>query len=132
MPSVGHVVENEMDNRARAQYEAARDQLRGEGCRAGGKRLLASGDAAGDYALCQRQLYGSWRMTTAYSDSTVVILHVGRHTDSEDPSADLAAFFPGLSATGRRRSDQPPCCDDPDLPPMSDEVQRVLFEQFGF
>jgi len=131
VPSVGDTVENEMDKKGRKQYEAARDQLRGEGCKAAGKRLLAAGEPRDDYALCQRKLYGAWRMTTAFHARTVVIVYVGRHTDAENPNDDLAAIFPHLSASGRRRSDQPACCEDPDFPPMSSEVQGVLFEAFG-
>lgn len=109
--SVGRVVDG-MSGRERSSYDAAVQALRGEGCRAGGKRLAAlDGD---DFPMCQHNLYGSWRMTTVYRpDATIVIVLVARHTTRESPAVVLADVFPGLSATGRRRSDQPPCCDDP-------------------
>jgi len=106
--------------------------LKGEGCRAGGKRLAAIDD--GDYPMCQCSLYGDWRMTTIYRpppDDGVAIIAVARHTDRENPNAALAEIFPGLSAEGRRRSEQPPCCDDPQTPPaLSAELDSILFELF--
>jgi hypothetical protein len=85
--------------------------------------------------MCQRSLYGAWRMTTVYRpppDADIVIVLVARHTDSENPNATLADVFPGLSAVGRRRSEQPPCCDDPTAPPtVSPELGPILFDLFG-
>jgi hypothetical protein len=102
----------------RTLAENAVQALKGEGCAAGGKRLAAIDE--GDYPMCQRSLYGPWRMITVYRpppDESIVIVSVARHTDRENPNATLAEIFPGLSAVGRRRSDQPPCCDDPQTPP---------------
>lgn len=131
VPSVGRVVAA-MSRRERQAYDAAVQALKGEGCRAGGKRLAAIDDA--DYPMCQRSLYGDWRMTTIYRpppDGGVVIISVARHTERENPNAALAEIFPGLSAEGRRRSEQPPCCDDPQTPPtLSAELDSILFELF--
>jgi len=128
--SVQRVVETEMTNRERRSYVAAVQALRGQGCRAGGKRL-ASTDAA-DYPLCQRALYGSWRMVTAYrQDSSIFVVAVERHLE-ESVAAALAETFPGLSATGRRRSEQPPCCEDAAAPPtLSEEVEAQLTPFYG-
>ena len=125
--SVQRAVETEMSKRERRSYESAVQALKGEGCRAGGKRLVAV-DAA-DYPLCQRALYGSWRMVTGYRhDGTIVIVAVERHT-TDNVAATLAETFPGLSATGRRRSAQPPCCEDSAGPPtLSDELESQLVE----
>jgi hypothetical protein len=132
VPSVGRVVAG-MSRRERRAYDAAVQALSGEGCRAGGKRLAAID--AGDYPMCQRPLYAAWRMTTVYRpppDDSIVIVSVGRHTRLENPNATLAEVFPGLSALGRRRSDQPPCCDDPQTPPtLSPEVDAILLDLFG-
>ncbi len=131
VPSVGRVVAA-MSRRERRAYDAAVQALKGEGCRAGGKRLAAIDD--GDYPMCQRSLYGAWRMTTVYRSSpydSIVVVSVARHTDGENPNGTLAAVFPGLSAHGRRRSDQPPWCDDPQTPPtLSAELDSILFELF--
>ena len=127
--SVGRTVEG-MTRRERRAYDAAVHPLRGEGCRAGGKRLMAS--AGDEYPLCQRALYAAWRMTTAYrADGSIVIVALARHSENEEPAATLAEIFPGLSARGRRRSEQPTCCENPTAPPtMSAELERILFDVF--
>lgn len=56
---------------------------------------------------------------------------IARHTERENPSALLAEIFPGLSRSGRRRSNQPPCCEDASVPPMNVEVHGVLGSVFG-
>jgi hypothetical protein len=61
-PQVRRAVE-QMRRTERAGYEAARDELRGRGCLAGGYKL-ASTDG-GDYPLCARHLAYTWRMITA-------------------------------------------------------------------
>jgi hypothetical protein len=130
--SVGRVVAA-MSRRERRSYDAAVQALAGEGCAAGGKRLAAIDE--GDYPMCQRQLYGAWRMTTVYRPApqeSIVIVAVAQHTEHENPNATLAEIFPGLSAVGRRRSDQPPCCDDAQKPPaLSGEAETLLLELFG-
>lgn len=128
--SLRKVVEG-FSRRERRAYDAAVGELRGRGCRAGGKRLGAERD--GDYSICERPLYAAWRMFTVYPDeSRVVIIGLARHTRASAPVRNLADLFPGLSPTGRRRSDQPPCCEDPaDPPQVSDELDGVLEELFG-
>lgn len=120
-----------LTKRERRAYDAAVEALEGEGCRAGGKRLAAAD--ASDCPMCQRSLYGDWRMVTVYlADRSVLILVVARHTDTGSPSAALAQSFPGLAPTGRRRSKQPPCCEDPDEPPtLGADLERLLDELFG-
>src|SRR5271165_683073 len=127
---VRRTVENELTKRERRAYDAAVEALRGEGCRAGGKRLAAEG--SGDCPMCQRSLYGPWRMVTAYlRDRSILIVAVTKHTEAETPSAKLAKSFPGLAVTGRRRSDQPPCCEDPDAPPtLTRDLEQILFGAF--
>jgi hypothetical protein len=69
-------------------------------------------------------------MITVYrQDGTIVIIEVGRHTSETGPVALLTEAFPGLSATGRRRSEQPPCCADAAAPPaLSEELEARLAE----
>jgi hypothetical protein len=60
-----------------------------------------------------------------------VIVAVTQHTEAETPSAKLADSFPGLALTGRRRADQPPCCDDPEAPPtLTQAPEELLFTDF--
>jgi hypothetical protein len=131
VPGVARIVEQEMTKRERRAYDAAVEALRGEGCRAGGKRLAAVGDD--DSPMCQRSLYADWRMITIYrQDESVVIIAVGRHTNEGSPAEELAETFRDLSASGRRRSDQPPCCEDAAAPPtLSDELEARVFDLFG-
>jgi hypothetical protein len=84
VPSVARAVD-QLSRRERRAYDAAVQALKGEGCRAGGKRLAAVED--GDYPMCQRSLYGAWRMITVYrQDGTIVIVEVGQHTSEDSPS----------------------------------------------
>jgi len=92
--------------RERRAYEAAVEALRGEGCAAGGKRLLALDGY--DHALCQRALYGSWRMTTAYrGDASIVIVAIGRHTRQENPNRVMAVRSPAARAASERGGRRP-------------------------
>ena len=79
VPSVGRVVSG-MTGRERRAYEVAVQALRGEGCRGGGKRLSAVG--GDDYPMCQRSLYGPWRLTAAFrpDDSIGAVARVGDPT----------------------------------------------------
>jgi hypothetical protein len=51
-----------MSRTERAGYEAARDELGGRGCVAGGYKLAATD--GGDYPVCARHLANAWRMYT--------------------------------------------------------------------
>lgn len=124
-PEVAEVLRR-MSSREKRSYEAARDALRGEGCRAGGYRLMAAhGD---DYPLCCRHLAYAWRMFTAYPEKElVVIVALDKHDRAHNPASELAEALPSLSTVGRRRSEKPPCCDEADEPPaMNDELRELL------
>ena len=120
-----------LDRQARRRYDSAVEELRGRGCAAGGYRLL--GDTGENYPLCCRYFYGQWRMHLVFPDAdTIVIVSVAQHTADSNPHEALAEVFPGLSATGRRRSAKPPCCEDSVQPPqMSDEARAILDDVFG-
>jgi hypothetical protein len=121
----------QLTTRERRDYDAAVTALRGEGCRAGGKRLMAQDRT--DHALCQRALHGQWRMTTAYpSDGSIVVISLARHARRENPNAVLADVLPELSVVGRRRSAQPACCEDPARPPTAGPaLSAALLDVFG-
>jgi hypothetical protein len=125
-PQVRRAVEHEMDRTARAGYTAARDDLRGRGCQAGGYRMAAVEGI--DYPLCGRHLAYDWRMYTAYlPDGRIVIVALDRHTEEHDAADDLARALPGLATIGRRSKDKPPCCEDPLQPPtMNDELRELV------
>ncbi len=125
-PQVRDAVAQQMSRTERAGYEAARDELGGRGCVAGGYKLAATD--GGDYPLCARHLANAWRMYTAYpDDARVVIVAVDQHTPENNPAASLAEALPGLAIVGRRRQDKPPCCEDAaSPPPMNDELRKLL------
>ena len=116
-----------MSTRERRSYDAARDALRGEGCKAGGYRLAAA-EIGGDYPLCCRHLTRAWRMFTAYPDEQrIVIVALDEHDRDHNPAAELAQVLPGLATIGRRRSDKPPCCEQDEQPPeMNEELRDLL------
>ena len=115
-----------MSTRERRSYDAARDALRGEGCKAGGYRLAAA-DIGGDYPLCCRHLTRAWRMFTAYPDEQrIVIVALDEHDRDHNPAAELAQVLPGLATIGRRRSDKPPCCEEANEAPVMNEELRDL------
>jgi hypothetical protein len=60
-----------MSRTDRASYEAARDELGGRGCVAGGYKLAATD--GGDYPVCARHLANAWRMYTAYPDDARIV-----------------------------------------------------------
>ncbi len=125
-PQVRDAVAQQMSRTERAGYEAARDELGGRGCVAGGYKLAATD--GGDYPLCARHLANAWRMYTAYpDDARVVIVAVDQHTPESNPAASLAETLPGLATVGRRRPEKPPCCEDAaSPPPMNDELRKLL------
>jgi hypothetical protein len=99
-PQVRDAVQRQMSRTERASYEAARDELAGRGCVAGGYKLAATD--GGDYPLCARHLANAWRMYTAYpDDARVVIVAVDQHTPESNPAASLAETLPGLATVGR-------------------------------
>jgi hypothetical protein len=115
-----------MSAREKRSYEAARDALSAEGCKAGGYRLAAlDGD---DYPLCCRHLAYAWRMFTAYPGAQrIVIVALDEHERDRNSAADLAEVLPGLSTVGRRRSAKPPCCEEAaDPPAMNEELRELL------
>jgi hypothetical protein len=116
-----------MSNREKRSYEAARDALRSEGCKAGGYRLAAADGE--DYPLCCRHLAYAWRMFTAFpDDERIVIVALDKHDRKHNPAADLAEALPGLATIGRRRSAKPPCCEDPTEPPaLNEELRELLY-----
>jgi hypothetical protein len=127
---VGEVVKR-MRNVEKAAYDAAVDALKGEGCRAGGKLMYGlDGD---DFPICQRSLYRDWRMSLVFKrDDTIVIIAVERHSQDNSSAVRLAEIIPGLSPTGRRRSEQPPCCDTISEPPhLSPELEARIDDICG-
>lgn len=120
---------SKVDRRA---YDAAISGLKGEGCKAAGYRLAAAD--GGDFPMCCRHLANDWRMHILFAkDHGVIVISLARHDKSESPHQVLADIFPGLSRVGRRKRAKPPCCDDPESPPvMPATLSEQLAGMFGY
>lgn len=120
---------NKTDRRA---YNAAISGLKGDGCKAAGYRLAATD--GGDFPLCCRHLANDWRMhTLSAKDDSVIVISLARHDKGHNPHQVLADVFPGLSPVGRRKRAKPPCCDDPESPPViSPTLSEQLAGMFGY
>jgi hypothetical protein len=113
-------------------YDAAISGLKGEGCKAAGYRLAAAD--GGDFPMCCRHLANDWRMHALFArDGSVIVISLAKHDKSHNPHQVLADIFPGLSPVGRRKRMKPPCCDDPESPPvMPAAVSEQLAGMFGY
>jgi hypothetical protein len=113
--------------RGRAQerfWEAVR-QLEGEGCKAAHYRMRAPD--GGDAHICGLRFYADWRMHLVFGENNnIVVAWVGQHSDKENAHIDGAEDIPQLAHIGRRRADQPPCCDEFDEPPADQDLVDLV------
>jgi hypothetical protein len=93
--------------KVRKSYAVFEVELRKQGCRVAGYRLLGAED--GGYSeYCCKRLVDDWRVITTFEPGVAIVVAVGRH--------DGRAFYTELSKTleigavGRRREEKPPCC----------------------
>jgi hypothetical protein len=111
--------------RAKVSFKRTVDELRHRGCEAGGTRMRA--DTGDDHHICERRFYRDWRMHLVFGDrDDIVISWVGRHTEDEAVHTDGAQDIPGLTGLGRARDQQPPCCDDLDVPPADPDLVELV------
>jgi hypothetical protein len=95
--------------KARRSYEAFEAELRRQGCRVAGYRLLGAED--GGYSeFCCKRLVDDWRAITTFEPGVAIVVAVGRH--------DSRAFYTELSKTleigaaGQGRKEKPACCGE--------------------
>lgn len=121
-----------LDKVDRRAYDTALSGLKGEGCKAAGYRLAAAD--GGDFSMCCRHLADDWRMHTLFAkDRSVIVISLARHNKGHNPHQVLAEIFPVLSPVGRRKRAKPPCCDDPESPPvMPTTLSEQLASVFGY
>jgi hypothetical protein len=92
--------------RARKSYEAFEDELRKQGCKVAGYRLLAEDGEYSEY--CCKRLVEDWRVIVTFEPGVAIVVAVGRHDDR--------AFYADLAMTievgpiGQRREEKPDCC----------------------
>jgi hypothetical protein len=109
----------------RKRFDRVVEELRHQGCEAGGIRMRA--DTGADHRVCERRFYRDWRMHLVFGDDDdIVISWVGRHREDEDVHAEGARDIPGLSGIGRARDAQPQCCDDLDNPPAAPDLVGLV------
>ncbi len=97
-----------LPSRTAGRFEQLRRELRSNGCKAGGYRLL-SDDRTTPSTYCCKHLDRDWRVvTTLRSERIVRIVAVGRH-DGPTFYARLASEL-GISSAGQRRDAKPKCC----------------------
>ncbi len=66
-------------------------------------------------------------------DDSVIVISLATHDKDRNPHRVLADVFPGLSPVGRRKRAKPPCCDDPESPPlMPVTLSEQLAGMFGY
>lgn len=92
---------------ARRSYTAFESELRKQGCRVAGDRLLGAED--GGYSeYCCKRLVDDWRVIITFEPGIAIVVAVGCH-DSRAFYADLSKTL-AIGAVGRRREEKPPCC----------------------
>jgi hypothetical protein len=94
--------------KARESYEAFEAELRKQGCRVAGYRLLAEDGGHSDY--CCKRLVEDWRVITTFEPGVVIVVALGRH-DERGFYANLAKTLE-IGAIGRRRKEKPDCCGE--------------------
>jgi hypothetical protein len=94
---------------ARRSYAAFETELRRQGCRAAGYRLLGAED--GGYSeFCCKRLVDDWRAITTFEPGVAIVVAVGRH-DSPAFYAELSKTL-GIGAVGQGRKEKPVCCGE--------------------
>jgi hypothetical protein len=92
---------------ARRSYGAFEAELRKQGCRVAGYRLLGA-ENGGYSEFCCKRLVDDWRAITTFEPGVAIVVAVGRH-DSRAFYAELSKTLK-ISAVGRRREEKPSCC----------------------
>src|SRR5215475_2633914 len=93
--------------KARKSYAAFEAELRKQGCRVAGYRLLGAED--GGYSeFCCKRLADDWRAITTFKAGLAIVVAGGRH-DSRAFYAELSKKF-AIGAVGQGREEKPACC----------------------
>lgn len=75
--------------KARKSYEAFEAELRKQGCKVAGYRLLAGDGGHSEY--CCKRLVEDWRVITTFEPGVAIVVALGRHDDR--------AFYAELATT---------------------------------
>jgi len=115
-PSADRSIQALRGKPARA-WERLEPELKAQGCRAAGYRLLASDGSWSPY--CCKHLSNSWRVITTFEPGIVWVIAVGEH-DGPGFYGQLTDSL-GISNTGRRREQKPRCCGQDGWPSIETE-----------
>lgn len=95
-------------SKAAASWERLEPELKAQGCRVGGYRLLAED---GRWSLyCCKHLYGRWRVISTFEPEIVRVIAVGEH-DGSHFYKSLAVEL-DIAGVGQGREQKPACCGD--------------------
>jgi hypothetical protein len=94
---------------ARKSYAIFEAELRKQGCKVAGYRLLGA-EGGGYSEYCCKRLVDDWRVIASFEPEAAIIVAVGRHDDRAF-YADLATTLE-IGAIGRRRGEKPGCCGE--------------------
>lgn len=92
---------------ARKRYEAFERELRKQGCRVAGYRLLAP-EGGGFSECCCKHLVEDWRVITTFEPGVAIVVAIGHH-DERRFYADLAKTLE-IAGVGQGRMKKPARC----------------------
>jgi hypothetical protein len=110
----------ELRGRARKSYEAFEAELRKQGCKVAGYRLLGADGGHSEY--CCKRLLADWRAITTFEPGVAIVVALGRH-EERGFYADLAKTLE-IGAAGRRRQEKPGCCGEDSWPSVGRPAGR--------
>jgi hypothetical protein len=98
---------------ARKSYDAFERELRKQGCKVGGYRLLGA-EKGGYSEYCCKRLVEDWRAITTFEPGVAIVVALGRH-DDRTFYVDLAKTLE-IGEVGQRREEKPGCCGEDGWP----------------
>jgi len=111
----------ELRGKPAEDWDRLKPELKAQGCRAAGYRLLGDGSWS---SYCCKRLHGQWRVISTFEPGTVWVIAVGEHDGAqfyERLSEDL-----DISDVGRTREEKPGCCGEDGWPTIGTTRARSL------
>jgi hypothetical protein len=102
----------DLRGRPAADWSRLEPELKAQGCRAAGYRLLAA-DGTWSSSCC-KHLYGQWRVISSFEPGIVWVIAVAEH-DGPEFYKRLSDEL-GIAGVGRGREQKPACCGEAGWP----------------
>lgn len=102
----------ELRGKPAQDWDRLKPELKAQGCRAGGYRLLGRDGSWSSY--CCKHLHGQWRVISTFEPGIVWVIAVGEHDGPQ--FYRLLSNDLGILGVGRGREQKPACCDDDGWP----------------